>query len=95
MLKMSGIFDRLKKGAGDAAHAAEKMARVRRLEGDIKDLEKQVDEHYTKIGEMTYKSKVREEDENPKVGSTIQRITNLLQQIEFIESEINEIKEEE
>ena len=53
MSKMSGIFDRLKKGAGDAAHAAEKMARVRRLEGDIKDLEKQVDEHYTKIGEMT------------------------------------------
>ena len=45
---MSGIFDRLKRGADDVAHKAEKMARIRRLEGDIEELQKENDTHYEK-----------------------------------------------
>ena len=92
---MSGIFDRLRKGAGDAAHAAEKMARIRRLEGNIADLEKKVDGYYHDIGKLVYKSKVKEETENPKVDSIVPRITNLLQEIKSVEEEIEEVKEED
>ena len=92
---MSGIFDRLKSGAGDVAHKAEKMARIRRLEGDMGDLKKEIDEQYSKIGEITYKSKVNEETENPKVAVAVSKITNLLQQIGFIEAEIKEVEAEE
>lgn len=91
---MSGIFDRLKKGAGDAAHAAEKMARIRRLEGDINDLKKEVDEQYHKIGELVYKSKVNEAEEDPKVAVIVPKITNILQQMGFIEAEIKEVEAE-
>ena len=92
---MSGIFDRLKSGAGDVAHKAEKMARIRRLEGDIDDLKKEVDVQYKKIGEMTYKTKVSEEADNPKVDLAVSRITNNLQKIGLIEAEIKEVEEEE
>jgi len=95
VVKMSGIFDRLKSGAGDVAHKAEKMARIRRLEGDISEIKKQVDEEYHKIGEMTYKSKVKEEADNPKLATMIPKITNLLQQIGFIEAEIKEVEAED
>ena len=91
---MSGIFDRLKKGAGDAAHAAEKMARIRRLEGDINELRKEIDEHYHKMGELVYKSKVAEAEEDPKVAKIVPDITYKLQKIKAIEEEIKEVEEE-
>ncbi len=91
---MSGIFGRLKSGAGKVAHSAEKLAHVKRLEGDIGNIKKQIDEQYHKIGEMIYRSKVNNETENPQVAEIIPKITNMFQQISFKEEEIKKVNEE-
>jgi hypothetical protein len=91
---MSGIFGKLKSGAGNVAHKAEKVAHIRRIEGDINNIKKQIDEQYHKIGEMTYKSKVNNQPENSEVAGMISRITNLFEQISFKEEEIKKVNEE-
>ena len=91
---MSGIFGKLKSGAGKVAHGAEKLAHVKRIEGDIGNIRKQIDEQYHKIGEMTYNSKVKNESENPQIADMIAKITNLFQQISFKEEEIKQVNAE-
>ena len=92
---MSGIFDRLKRGADDVAHKAEKMARIRRLEGDIEELQKENNTNYEKIGKSVYKNIADNETEDPKINDMIQKITDNLKKISDIEAEIEEVKKEE
>jgi len=91
---MSDIFGKLKTGAGKVAHEADKAAHVKRIEFDIGQLKKQIESHYQRLGELTYRSKVNNEIESPEVVNIGAKITDLMKQISQKEDEIKKINEE-
>jgi hypothetical protein len=78
---LSDIFGKLKTGAGKVAHEADKTAHIKRIEMQIGSINKQIENHYTKLGEMIYDSKVKGEPDNPEAADIQTKITDLKQQI--------------
>jgi capsule polysaccharide export protein KpsE/RkpR len=91
---LSDIFGKLKSGAGKVAHEADKTAHIKRIEMQIGSTNKQIEDHYQKLGEMVYEAKVKGEPENPEVANIQTKITDLKQQIAVREQEIKDIKED-
>jgi chromosome segregation ATPase len=91
---MSDIFGKIKTGAGKVAHEADRVARVKRIELDIGQLKKQIEGHYQKVGELTYRSKVNNEAESPEISNISAKITDLMKQISQKEEEIKKINED-
>jgi hypothetical protein len=91
---LSDIFGKLKTGAGKVAHEADKTAHIKRIEMQIGSINKQIENHYTKLGEMIYDSKVKGEPDNPEAANIQTKITDLKQQIAAKEQEIKDIKED-
>jgi hypothetical protein len=91
---MSDLFGKLKSGAGKVAHEADKAAHVKRIELDIGNVKKQVDNLYQKLGELTYQSKVGNVTESPEAASIYAKITDLKAQISQKELEIKNINED-
>ncbi len=90
---MSDILGRLKSGAGKVAKEADKAVDIKRVEMQIGSLQKQIEDSYHKLGEMTYESKAKGEPENPESANIIAKITDLKQQIVAREEDIKNIKE--
>jgi excinuclease UvrABC helicase subunit UvrB len=55
---MSDIFGKIRNGAGKVAFEADKVTHVKRIELDIGQLKRQVEGHYQKLGEITYRTLV-------------------------------------
>ena len=51
---MSDFFGKIKSGAGKVAFEAEKMNRLNKAKGELEHLKKQVEELYTKLGQLYY-----------------------------------------
>jgi hypothetical protein len=91
---MSDLFGKLKSGAGKVAHEADKAAHVKRIELDIGNVKKQVDNLYQKLGELTYQSKVGNVAESPEAAGIYAKITDLKAQISQKELDIKNINED-
>jgi hypothetical protein len=90
---MSDILGKIRSGAGKVAKEADRVAHVKRIELEIGSINRQVENHYNKLGEMAYKSNVNKEPENPEAPGIIAKITELHQQIKVKEEEIARINE--
>jgi NADH pyrophosphatase NudC (nudix superfamily) len=88
---MSDIFDKIRSGAEKVAFDFDKVAHVKRIELDIGQLKRQVEDHYQKLGEITYRTLVNKEPEKPEVAEICAKITDLVQQISLKEEEIKKI----
>ena len=95
MIIMSDIFGRIRSGADKVAKGADKFAHIKRIEMDIGSIRKQVEDQYKKLGELTYKSRVANEQESPEVAGIITKITELHQQISVKEEEIKRLNSDE
>ncbi len=90
---MSDILGKLKSGAGKVAKEADKAVDIKRIEMQIGSMKKQIEDHYHKLGEMSYESKAKGEPENPEAADIVTKITDLKQQIAAREEDIKNIKE--
>jgi len=91
---MSGIFGKIVDAGGKAAHDAERAAHVKKIEVDIGGIRKQIEDQYTKLGELTYKSKVNNEAESPDVAAIMSKIGDFNKQISEKMDMINKINAE-
>ena len=91
---MSDILGKLKSGAEKIVKEADKVAHIKHIEIQIGSIKKQIKNQYNKLGQMTYDSYVKKEDENPEAAVIIAKVTELKQLIVTKEEEIKNIKED-
>ena len=60
---MSDFFGKLKSGAGKVAFEADKMGRLNKAQGELGQLKRQIETHYTKLGEMYYHHYVSQDED--------------------------------
>jgi hypothetical protein len=90
---MSGIFGKLRSGAEKIAKEADKTVDIKRIEMQISSINKQIEDQYQKLGQITYDSNIKKEPENPEAAGIISKVTELKQQIAAKEEEIKNIRE--
>jgi hypothetical protein len=88
---MSGFFDKVKSGAGKVAFEADKAADAKKVQFDIGGLKKQIEQQYTKIGEMTYKRYAATGQETPEFVEACQGVVAIEQKIAAKEEELRQI----
>ena len=91
---MSGIFGKLTTGASKAAFDANKLMRVRKAEGDIAQIKKQIDAAQERLGEITYLSYIHKEPQGQDAVDFCDQITALEQQVVVKQDEIKNIQAE-
>ena len=93
LVRMSDFFGKIRSGAEKVAREADEFAHVKRIEMEIGSIKKQVEDNYKKLGEMTYRSSVNKEPENPAEAKSIMaNITDLNKQITVKEEEIKKLQ---
>jgi len=88
---MSGFFDKVKSGAGKVAFEADKAADAKKVQFDIGGYKKQIEQQYTKIGEMTYRRYAATGQEAPEFVEVCQAIIAIEQKIAAKEEELRQI----
>jgi hypothetical protein len=91
---LSGLFGKLRSGASKTAFQAGKIARVRKVEGEIADIRKQIDAFQERLGEVTYLSYINEEEQGQDAIDYINQITSLEEQLIVKQEEMNIIQAE-
>ena len=91
---MPDIFGKLKSGASKAAFDADKLMKVRKVEGDISQLKKQIDNFQERLGEITYLSYVNKEPQNQEAIDYCEKLIALEQQVLVKQEEIKTIQAE-
>jgi hypothetical protein len=91
---LSDIFGKLRTGASKAAFDADKMVRVRKAEGDIAQIKKQIDSFQERLGEITYLSYIHKEPQSQDAIDYCEKITALEQQVLVKQEEIKNIQAE-
>lgn len=91
---MSGVFGKLRTGASKAAFDADKLMRVRKAEGDIGQLKKQIDAFQERLGEITYLSYINKEPQSQDAIDYCEKISALEQQVVAKQEEIKTIQAE-
>jgi len=85
------FFDKIKSGAGKVAFEADKVADAKKVELDIGGLKKQIEGHYTKLGEMSYQRYRATGQEAPEFAEVAQMIIAVEQKIEAKQEELRQI----
>ncbi len=88
---MSGFFDKVKSGAGKVAFEADKVADGKKVQFDIGGLKKQIEQQYTKLGEMSYRRFAATGQEAPEFAEVCQAIIAVEQKIAAKEEELRQI----
>ena len=91
---MSGLFGKLRSGASRTAYEAGKMARVRKVEGEITQIRKQIDAFQERLGEVTYLSHIHEEPQGQDAVDYIEQLTSLEEQLIAKKEKMNNIQAE-
>ncbi len=91
---MSDIFGRLKTGASKAAFDADKLMRVRKAEGEVGQLKKQIDDIQERLGEITYLSYIHKEPQSQDAVDYCEKLIVLEQQVISKQEEIKKIQAE-
>lgn len=91
---MSDIFGKLRTGASKAAFDADKMVRVRKAEGDIAQIKKQIDQFQERLGEITYLSYIHKEPQGQDAIDYCEKLIALEQQVIVKQEEIRTIQAE-
>jgi hypothetical protein len=91
---LSDIFGRLKTGASKAAFDADKLMRVRKVEGEIGQLKKQIDAFQERLGEITYLSYIHKEPQSQDAVDYCEKLIVLEQQVIDKQGEIKNIQAE-
>jgi hypothetical protein len=93
-MTMSDFFGKLKSGAGKVAFEADKMARLNRVQGELNQIKKQIETHFTKLGEMVYHQYTNPQGESPSFDAECQAIADLERQAEVKGEDIKRINAE-
>ena len=91
---MSGLFGKLRSGASKTAFQAGKIARVRKVEGEIAEIRKQIDAFQERLGEVTYLSYINKEEQGQDAIDYINQITILEEQLIVKQEEMNNVQAE-
>ena len=91
---MSGFFNKLKSGASRTAYEAGKIARVRKVEGEIAQLRKQIDVFQERLGEVTYLSYIHNEPQGQDAVDYIEELKSLEAQLITKQEEMKYIQDE-
>ena len=91
---MSDFFGKLKSGAGKVAFEADKMARLNRAQAELNQIKKQIETHFTKLGEMVYHQYTNPQAESPSFDAECQTIADLEHQVEVKSEDIKRINAE-
>ena len=91
---MSDLFGRLRKGASRTAFEADKIMRVRKVEGEIAQIRKQIDVIQERLGEVTYLSYIHKEPQGQDAIDYIDKITALEEQLIVKQEEMKNIQAE-
>ena len=74
---MSNIFGKLRSGASRTAFEASKIARVKKAEGEIAQLRKQIDTFQERLGEVTFLSHIHNEPQGQDALDYIEKLKKL------------------
>jgi citrate synthase len=91
---MSNIFGKLRKGASKTAFEADKLMRVRKAEGELAQIRKDIDVLQERLGEITYLNYIHSEPQGQDSIDYIEKISALEQQVTAKQEEISNIQAE-
>ena len=91
---MSSFFGKLKSGASRTAYEANKIAKVRKAEGEITQLRKQIDTFQERLGEVTYLDYIHKEPQGQDALDYIEQLVSLEEQLIAKQEEMKNIKVE-
>jgi molybdenum cofactor biosynthesis enzyme MoaA len=91
---LSKIFGRLREGASKTAFEAGKIARVRKAEGEIAQLRKQIDTFQERLGEVTYLNYIHNEPQGQDAIDYIEKLKELEDQLVVKQEEMKIIQAE-
>ena len=91
---MSSFFGKLKSGASRTAYEANKIAKVRKAEGEIAQLRKQIDTFQERLGEVTYLDYIHKEPQGQDALDYIEQLVSLEEQLIAKQEEMKNIKAE-
>jgi predicted nucleic acid-binding Zn-ribbon protein len=91
---MSSIFEKLRAGASKTAFEADKIMRIRKAEGDIAQIRKQIDTLQERLGEITYLNYVNKEPQGQDSIDYIDQLTTLEQQVIDKQEELKNLQAE-
>ena len=91
---MSSLFGKLRSGASKTAFEAGKIGRVRKVEGEIAQIRKQIDAFQERLGEVTYLSYIHKEEQGQDAIDYIDQITAFEEQLVVKQEEMKNIQAE-
>ena len=91
---MSNIFGKLRSGATRTAWEANKIARVRKVEGEVAQLRKQIDTFQERLGEVTYLNHIHDEPQGQDALDYIEKLKELEAELSAKQEEISAIQAE-
>jgi molybdenum cofactor biosynthesis enzyme MoaA len=91
---LSNIFGKLRSGASRTAWEASKIARVRKVEGEIAQLRKQIDTFQERLGEVTYLNHIHNEPQGQDAIDYIEKLKELEAELATKQEEISMIQAE-
>ena len=91
---MSNLFGKLRSGASKTAFQAGKIARVRKVEGEIAKIRKQIDAFQERLGEVTYLSYIHKEPQGQDAIDYIDQLTALEEQLVVKQEEMKNVQAE-
>lgn len=91
---MSNLFGKLRKGASKTAFEADKLMRVRKAEGEVAQIRKDIDALQERLGEITYLNYIHNEPQGQDSIDYIEKISALEQQVTAKQEEISNIQAE-
>jgi len=89
---LSGLFGKLRSGASKTAFEAGKIARVRKVEGEIVQIRKQIDAFQERLGEVTYLNYIHKEPQGQDAVDYINQITVVEEQLIVKQEEMKNIQ---
>jgi RNA polymerase subunit RPABC4/transcription elongation factor Spt4 len=92
---MTSLFDRVKRETNKATFEADRLLRIRRVEGTIADIRRQITQQAYQIGSKAIElSKNGQLDSPPELAAMCKQVQQLEQQITEKEAEIERIRQE-
>jgi uncharacterized coiled-coil protein SlyX len=91
---LSSFFGKLKSGASRTAYEASKIARVRKVEGEISQIRKQIDAFQERLGEVTYLDYIHKEPQGQDAVDYIEQLVSFEEQLIAKQEEMKNIQAE-
>ena len=91
---MSSFFGKLKSGATRTAYEANKIAKVRKAEGEIAQLRRQIDAFQERLGEVTYLDYIHKEPQGQDALDYIEQLVSFEEQLIAKQEEMKNIQAE-